>query len=140
MSAALGACATYIPVTPLVPSPKETLVPVGALASPKVLAEQSKADAVQVGSAVTPSPSAIPVCVGDIQLGKEGQEALLVHGPGGTEVPAGLCGLAAGWEGCAMPRTPLLPRSHCVPLTQLVKSPPGNWVRVTRLLLELLVP
>lgn len=30
-SGALGACATYIPVTPLVPHPKEILVPVGAL-------------------------------------------------------------------------------------------------------------
>lgn len=27
---ALGTCATYIPVTPLVPHPKETLVPMGA--------------------------------------------------------------------------------------------------------------
>lgn len=77
----MGACATYIPVTPLVPSPKETLVPVGALASPKVLAEQSKADAVQVGSAVTPSPSAIPVCVGDIQLGRKGRRPCLCMAP-----------------------------------------------------------
>lgn len=27
-----------------------------------------------------------------------------MHGPGGTEVPAGLCGLAPGWEGCAVPK------------------------------------
>lgn len=27
-----------------------------------------------------------------------------MHGPGDTEVPAGLCGLAPGWEGCAMPK------------------------------------
>lgn len=81
-------------------------------------------------------------CVGDILQGRRARKPCLCMALVAQRYQQVSVGWhqAGRWHQAAMPKDSTLAMFPCVPLAKLVKSQPGHWVRVTRLLLELPVP